>query len=146
MVWFSRDLKALSTVDFWIGDIGIFRQGTLLIYVFNLGFGTDRGWDHLHHGADIRVPGIFRPILRWVSPAFLTVIFVMFVLRNVAGWNLSLANPVFTPTEPILDLVGGPGHPPSGVARLVVLLLAVFAAFSALLIHLAGRRWSAQNR
>lgn len=146
VVWFSRDLKALSTVDFWIGDIGIFLQGTLLIYVFNLGFGTERGWEHLHHGADIRIPVIFRAILRWVSPVFLTVIFVMFVLRNVAGWNLSLSDPVFTPTDPILDLVGGVGHPPSAVARLVVLMLAVFAGFSAFLIHLAGRRWSRLSR
>jgi len=146
VVWFSRDLKALSTVDFWIGDIGIFLQGTLLIYVFNLGFGTDRGWEHAHHGADIRIPSVFKFILRWVSPVFLTAIFLMFVLRNVAGWNLSLAAPAFTPTDPILDLVGGPGHPASGVARLVVLALLVFAAFTALLIHLAGRRWSRLNR
>ncbi|HAZ65641.1 MAG TPA: sodium:calcium symporter [Opitutae bacterium] len=146
VVWFSRDLKALSTVDFWIGDIGIFLQGTLLIYVFNLGFGTERGWQHLHHGADIQVPGIFRHVLRWVSPIFLTVIFSMFVLRNVAGWNLSFTDAAFMPTDQILDLVGSEAHPANRVARLTALFLFVFAAFSCLLIHLAGRRWSRQSR
>jgi NSS family neurotransmitter:Na+ symporter len=144
VVYFSEGLKALSTVDFWIGDIGIFLQGTILIYVFNLAFGTERGWTEAHQGAEIRIPRVFKFILRWVSPAFLTVIFLMFVLKNVAGWNLSFSAPVFAPTDPILDLVGGPDHPASGVARLTAFFLLLFAAFSALLIQRAGKRWDAR--
>jgi len=66
------------------------------------------------------------------------------VLKNVAGWNLSFADARFTLTEPILDLIGGPGHPASGVARLTALGLLVFAGFSALLIRRAGQRWDAR--
>ena len=146
VVWFSRDLRALSTVDFWIGDIGIFLQGTLLIYVFNLGFGTDRGWEHAHHGAEMRIPRVFLPILRRVTPAFLTVILIMFLLTNLAGWNLSLADPVFRPTDPVLDLVGAADRPASPVARATALFLVAFAAVSCFLIHLAGRRWSRASR
>ena len=144
VVWFSEGLKALSTVDFWIGDIGIFLQGTLLIYVFNFAFGTERGWTEAHHGADIRIPRVFKFVIRWVSPAFLTAIFAMFVLKNVAGWNLSFTAPLFTPTEHILDLIGGPGHPASGVARLTAFFLLLFGLFSALLIQRAGKRWDAR--
>ncbi|MEY3391420.1 MAG: hypothetical protein RLZZ322_268, partial [Verrucomicrobiota bacterium] len=97
-----------------------------------------------HQGAEIRILRIFKFILRWVSPAFLTVIFLMFVLKNVAGWNLSFSAPVFAPTDPILDLVGGPGHPASGVARLTAFFLLLFAAFSALMIQRAGKRWDAR--
>ena len=142
VVWFSRDLKALSTVDFWIGDIGIFLQGTLLIYVFNFGFGTERGWKEAHHGAALRIPGFFLPIFKWVTPTFLTAILVMFLLTNLAGWNLSFADPVFRPTAPILDLVGAEGHPASPVARLIAVFLFIFVGFACFLIHLAGRRWS----
>jgi SNF family Na+-dependent transporter len=142
VVWFSRDLKALSTMDFWIGDIGIFLQGTLLIYVFNFGFGTVRGWNEAHRGAEIRMPSIYLPILKWVTPTFLTAILVMFLLTNLAGWNLSLTDPAFRPTAPILDLVGAEGHPASPVARLIALFLFIFAGFACFLIHLAGRRWS----
>jgi SNF family Na+-dependent transporter len=74
VVYFSQDLKALSTVDFWIGDIGIFLQGTLLIYIFNLAFGTERGWTEAHQGADLRIPRPFKFVIRWISPAFLTAI------------------------------------------------------------------------
>jgi SNF family Na+-dependent transporter len=45
VLWFSKGLEGLSTVDFWIGDIGIFIQGTVLIYVFNLSLGARRGWE-----------------------------------------------------------------------------------------------------
>jgi SNF family Na+-dependent transporter len=144
VMWFSAGLKALATVDFWIGDIGIFLQGTILIYVFNLSFGTERGWTEAHHGADLRIPKVFKFVIRWLSPAFLTIVFGLFVLKNVAGWNLSFGAPVFTPTEPILDLVGGPGHPASGVARLTAFGLLVFAGFTALMIRRAGQRWDAR--
>ena len=144
VVYFSEGLKALSTVDFWIGDIGIFLQGTILIFVFNFAFGSERGWTEAHHGADIRIPRIFKFVIRWISPTFLSAIFLMFVLKNVAGWNLSFSSPVFTPTDPILDLIGGPGHPASGVARLTAFFLLLFAAFSALMIHRAGQRWDAR--
>ncbi len=146
VLWFSRDLKALGTVDFWIGDIGIFLQGTLLVYVFNLGLGTDRGWQEAHRGAEIGIPAFFRPVIRWVTPAYLTVILVMFLLTNLAGWNLSLTSPAFAPTGPVVDLIGSDTAPASPVARLVVLFLAAFVALAALLIHLAGRRWSRAAR
>jgi glycerol uptake facilitator-like aquaporin len=144
VVYFSEGLKALSTVDFWIGDIGIFLQGTLLIYIFNLSFGTERGWTEAHHGAELRIPKVFKFVIRWLSPAFLTIVFALFVLKNVAGWNLSFSAPTFLPTEPILDLVGGPGHPASGVARLTVFFLLLFAGFTALMIRRAGQRWDAR--
>ncbi len=146
VLWFSRDLKALGTVDFWIGDIGIFLQGTLLVYVFNLGLGTDRGWDEAHRGAEIAIPRVFRPVIRWVTPTYLTAILVMFLLTNLAGWNLSLSEPAFAPTGPVVDLVGSAAAPASPVARLTFLFLVAFVAFAALLIHLAGRRWSRVSR
>jgi hypothetical protein len=142
VLWFSHDLKALGTVDFWIGDIGIFLQGTLLVYVFNLGLGADRGWQEAHRGAEIGIPSVFRPVIRWVTPTYLTAILAMFLLTNLAGWNLSFSDPAFAPTGPVVDLIGSPTSPASPVARLVVLFLAAFVALAALLIHLAGRRWS----
>jgi len=146
VLWFSKGLAGLSTVDFWIGDIGIFIQGTVLIYVFNLSLGARRGWELMHHGAEVSLPRWYLPVFRWITPAYLTVILAMFLLSNLAGWNLSLTAAEFSPGEAVLALTGGEGREPSLVARLIVLFLAVFAAFAALLIHLAGRRWSSAVR
>jgi hypothetical protein len=56
----------------------------------------------------------------------------MFVLKNVAGWSLSFAGgDLLPPTDPILDLVGGPDDLASDVARLTAFfLLGSSAAFS----------------
>ena len=64
----------------------------------------------------------------------------------LAGWNLSLSEPAFAPTGPVVDLVGSAAAPASPVARLTFLFLVAFVAFAALLIHLAGRRWSRVSR
>ena len=66
----------------------------------------------------------------------------MFMVRNLAGWNLSFTAPAFSPTGPVLDLIGGEGHPASGVARLTALFLIIFTVFTVVLIRRAGERWN----
>ncbi len=138
--WFSKDLKALDTIDFWVGTLMIFIQGAVLIIVFGWSLGMERGWAEAHLGADLRIPGLFKPVIKYVSPAFLVIIFVLFALKNAFGWNFSLAHPEFHPTVYVRDLIGAE-H--SSVARLAVLLIAVFAVFTCVLINLAGRRLDA---
>ena len=67
----------------------------LEVIVFVWIFRPERAWASLHQGADIRIPRVFKFVIRWVSPAFLTAIFAMFVLKYVAGWNLSFTAPLF---------------------------------------------------
>ncbi len=85
--WCTKDLKALDTLDFWVGTFLIFILATVQIILFGWAFGIDRGWEELHRGAAIRVPGFFRPILKYVCPAFLLTIFGMWLLKNVVGWD-----------------------------------------------------------
>ena len=142
--WFSKDLKALDTIDFWVGTLFIFLQGTILIILFGWFIGMDRGWQEAHLGAEMRIPAFFKPIIKYVSPAFLLVIFVMFVLKNVCGWNFEFgAAAQFKPTGYVQDLVGA-NH--SNVGRLAALLIVVFSIFTLILIHLAGRRWKLDGR
>ncbi|MBI3885228.1 MAG: sodium-dependent transporter [Opitutae bacterium] len=140
--WFSKDLKALDTIDFWVGNVMIYLQGFILILVFSWskGMGIERGWREAHEGAAVRIPRIFKFIMKWVSPVFLSIVLLMFVLSNVFGWNFSFADPRFAPTGRITDLVGDK-H--SDVARLTVAFVIVGLGFSALLMHLAGKRWTA---
>jgi SNF family Na+-dependent transporter len=141
--WFSKDLKALDTIDFWIGTMAIYLQGFILILVFgwSQGMGIERGWREAHEGADMRIPSVFKFIMRWISPAFLGIVLVMFVLSNVFGWNFSFAQPQFAPTGRIRDLVGAQ-H--SDVARLSIIFILICTGFSVLLMNLAGKRWTAR--
>lgn len=90
--------------------------------------------------AALRIPRVFKFIMQCVSPLFLGVVLLMFVLSSVFGWNFSFAAPHFAPTGRITDLVGAK-H--SDVARITVAFILVGVGFSALLMHLAGKRWTA---
>lgn len=139
VVYFSKDIKALDTIDFWIGTVGIFLMATAIIIYFGWVMGIERGWVEAHKGADIRIPSFFRFIMRYLSPLYLITIFGLFLLFNVFGWNPGSGT--FTPTGYITDLVGAQA---SDVARMSVGLIAVIIVFFLILIDQAARRWDAQ--
>ncbi len=85
VVWFSKDLKALDTLDFWIGTFLIFVFATIQIIVFSWIFGVERGLREAHLGAVMRIPRIFKPIMQFVCPIFLLGIFVIWILKNILG-------------------------------------------------------------
>jgi SNF family Na+-dependent transporter len=141
--WFSKDLKVLDTIDFWIGTVGIFIGGAALIIVFAWVIGIDEGFKEAHEGAEMRIPSFYKPIMKYVTPAFLLGIFVMFILANVFGWNFSLADPQFKPTSYITDLVG---PNPSDSARIAFGFIVITVIFVGLMINLAGKRWDAARK
>lgn len=142
-VWyFSGNLKALDTIDFWVGTVMLFVQATILIIIFGWVVGIEKGWQIAHEGAEMRIPGIFKFIIKYVTPAFLIAIFVMFTLQNVFGWNFSFSAPEFNPTAYVQDLVG---EKPDHVARLSVGLIAIMTVFSLLLVNIAGKVWAKRD-
>jgi len=138
--WFSKDLKALDTMDFWIGTVGIFVQGMILVAVYAWHMGIDRAWKETHEGAAMRIPNFYKFVLKYVSPTFLLIVFVMFISANVFGWNFSFgAGARFAPTSYVTDLVGPNA---SNVARGTFLFCAAVVGFIGYLTHLAGKRWT----
>ncbi len=61
--------------DYWAGTFGLVLLATIEIFMFGYLFGIDRGWESMHSGADIQVPAIYKPIMKYVTPAFLVVLF-----------------------------------------------------------------------
>ncbi|RPG86560.1 MAG: sodium:calcium symporter [Coraliomargarita sp. TMED73] len=89
VVYFSKDVKALDTMDFWVGTFLIFILSTLQIIIFGWVLGIDKGFQLAHQGAAIRIPGIFKFIMKYVSPIFLIIIFVLWCSSNLFGLNLA---------------------------------------------------------
>ncbi|OAM89604.1 sodium-dependent transporter [Termitidicoccus mucosus] len=138
-VWyFSKDLKALDTIDFWIGNVGVFLQGTVIILLFGWVIGIEKSWREMHRGAALRVPGFFRIVMRYITPLYLITIFTLFLLDKVVGWNFSFEKPVFQQTGYIADLVG---NAPSPVARITVGFIIAVCLLGLALVTVAGRRW-----
>ncbi|CAA6697560.1 MULTISPECIES: sodium-dependent transporter [unclassified Lentimonas] len=87
VVYFSEGVKALDTMDFWIGTFLIFVLSTVQIIIFGWILGIEKGFELAHQGSAIRIPSAFKFIMKYVSPLFLIVIFAMWIATNVFGLN-----------------------------------------------------------
>jgi SNF family Na+-dependent transporter len=122
VVWFSKDVKALDTLDFWVGTFLIFVLATIQIILFGWVLGMDKGWKEAHAGAAISIPRIFKPIMKYVSPLFLLAIFVMWFLMNVLGYSFE------TGTSEVSSYVSDLfGESPNSVAWMSVGVITVVA-------------------
>jgi NSS family neurotransmitter:Na+ symporter len=99
----------------------------------------------------MRIPEVFKFIIKYVTPAFLLIIFTLFMLQNVFGWNYSFSDPQFNPTGYVRDLIGGTDADgthvaASPVARLSVGWIVIMTAFTLFLVNIAGKNWDRQNQ
>lgn len=72
---------ALDEIDFWIGTLGLAVFALLEAILFMWIMDSKRAWEELNKYADIKVPGIFYYILKYVSPLFLFVILISWVIE-----------------------------------------------------------------
>ncbi len=81
-LWFTAGGSFWNTVDFWVGTYLIFVLAMVQIIYFAWVFGIDRGWKELHNGASIRIPPIFKIVMKYIAPAYLIIVFVGFTVQN----------------------------------------------------------------
>jgi SNF family Na+-dependent transporter len=132
VVYFSKDLAALDTMDFWVGTFLIVSLTFFQSILYGWIFGIERGEREAHRGAHLRIPRIVQWILKFVAPVYLAVMLGAFVVRDVVG------------------TAEAPGYATkisqSLVARTTIGFIALVAAFLLALIFVAGRRWEAARR
>ncbi|REK27616.1 MAG: sodium:calcium symporter [Planctomycetota bacterium] len=78
VAWFSRDTKALDTMDFWVGTFLIFILAMLQAVIYGWIFGIKKGDIEAHQGAHIRIPRFVQFMLKYITPAYLLVVFFLF--------------------------------------------------------------------
>ena len=72
----------LDDLDFWSGTFSLVIFGTIEAIIFGWVFGIDRAWAEIHRGADIKLPLIFRFVIKYVTPTFLIVILVTWTIQQ----------------------------------------------------------------
>jgi SNF family Na+-dependent transporter len=87
VIWFSEGLAALDTLDFWVGTFLIFLFATVQIIVFGWVFGVDRGIAEAEQGAQMKIPRAFRFIMKYVTPAYLLIVFGGFAYQNLNPYD-----------------------------------------------------------
>ena len=61
--------------DYWAGTVSLVVFALVEIILFAWVFGMDKGWKEITEGADIKVPVIFRYIIKFVTPLILGWVF-----------------------------------------------------------------------
>jgi SNF family Na+-dependent transporter len=85
VMYYSKDGVFWSTIDDWVGTFLIFVLAMIQIVVFSWVFGIDRGWEEAHRGAQIRIPAFYKPIMKYVTPTYLLLIFAAFCWQNLGS-------------------------------------------------------------
>ncbi|HEY0705914.1 MAG TPA: sodium:calcium symporter, partial [Polyangia bacterium] len=123
VIYFSKDLTALDTMDFWVGTTLIFVLAMVQSIAFAWIFGIDRGLAEANLGAHVRIPGFYRFIMKWVTPTYLIVVFVGFCIQSLPGYLKGLQE--------------------NDVARWTVFLILLVAALLVAVTAVGTRRWRA---
>lgn len=86
ILYFSKDLTALDTFDFWIGTFAIFLFATIEVVLFGWIIGIKKGMEEINTGAAVRLGPWVGFILKYVSPLYLLVIFVAWVYQKMPDY------------------------------------------------------------
>ena len=64
----------IDDLDFWAGTFFITLFATVEVILFAWVFGIDKAWEHAHTGSDLKIPKIYKFIIKYITPTFLFVI------------------------------------------------------------------------
>ena len=67
--------------DYWAGTVTLVIFAMLEVILFSWFFGIEKGWKVLNEGAEIKVPGIYKYILKYITPLILIIIFVSSLIK-----------------------------------------------------------------
>lgn len=64
----------VDELDFWGGTFFLVVFATVETILFAWVFGMEKAWQEVHHGAEMRVPKIYKFIIKYITPLFLLII------------------------------------------------------------------------
>ena len=126
VVYFSQDMLALDTLDFWGGTMLLMVLALIQAILYGWALGIDAGEREAHAGAHLRIPRFVQFVLKYVSPVFLLLVLIGFCITDGPSYLRTLAS------KPVAGMAFG----------LIVLIFLFFT----LLIHIAGKRWQNEGR
>lgn len=83
VVYFTKDLMAMDTLDSWVGNLFVFIFATVMIITFGWIFGLPRGMRAINQGGLLRVPDWFGYVIKYVAPAYLLFVLGGFVVYDL---------------------------------------------------------------
>jgi NSS family neurotransmitter:Na+ symporter len=116
----------LDEMDFWAGTFGLVIFALIEVVIFAWIFGIKRGWDEINHGADIRIPKIFKFIIKYIT--------LIYLIALLLFWGYQDGIPVLTMKDrTVMDI------PFLWGARIMMIGLVVIFIFLTLIAYRKGR-------
>ncbi|MBN1633204.1 MAG: sodium-dependent transporter [Ignavibacteria bacterium] len=115
---------AIDEIDFWGGTMFLILFATVEVFIFLFAMKVSKGWEEMHIGALIKIPKIYKYIIKYITPAFLLIL--------LSVWTYQQFIPVI-----LLEGVSNENKPYIWTVRLM--LLAFIITF-AVLVKIAWRK------
>ncbi len=162
---FFFEYGVFDEYDYWTGTVSLVIFATLEVILFSWVFGMKNGWEEITRGSDIRVPNIYKFIIKWVTPVFIISIFITALIEPVrtdmAGWqsafhqlfahgtwpwaNNAIIAQIFHLNEKIVYFKNGV---PTGMFFKDMARLLLFATFVGIsyMVHVASKKRKLSNK
>jgi len=127
VLWFRHGF--VDELDFWVGTFGLVVLALVEVVLFAWVFGVERGFQELDRGADIRVPRLFKVVIKYLTPTFLLAILIVWSVDE--AWGVLRMEGVPDERRPYLWAARG--------------LILVILGVSLYLVRLAWRRRRARS-
>ncbi|MDC0667636.1 sodium-dependent transporter [Nannocystis radixulma] len=87
--------------DFWTGTFSLIVFALAEVLIFGWIFGIDRGWAELNRGADLRLPGFYKYVIKYVTPLFILVVLVGAMVNPSGSWGEAVSQLFSTGSWPL---------------------------------------------
>jgi neurotransmitter:Na+ symporter, NSS family len=74
----------VDELDFWGGTVFLVVFGLIETILFAWVFGMNNAWEEIHKGADMKIPRIYKFIIKYITPSFLIFILTMWAVQEWA--------------------------------------------------------------
>lgn len=81
-VFFFFEYGVVDEMDYWAGTFILVIIALIEVIIFAWMFGIDKGWKEINTGSDIKIPIIFKYIIKYVTPFFLLVILISWTIQD----------------------------------------------------------------
>lgn len=90
-----------SEYDYWAGTVSLFIFAMLEAILFSWVNGIDVSWKEFNHAADIKIPKIYKYILKYITPTLLIIIFIAALIKpknddwsqlSFKGWEVDASS------------------------------------------------------
>ncbi|NGY36034.1 sodium:calcium symporter [Flavobacterium sp. XN-5] len=79
--------------DYWAGTVSLVVFAMLETILFSWVFGMDKGWREITSGSDIKVPNIYKFIIKYITPVLLIIIFLGSVFKPLGNdWSGNISS------------------------------------------------------